>query len=74
MLDELYNVSPAHVAIIEDFGDDVLADFDGELIDQAEDTLTILSNYIDQQKINEPQKVKTLMHELYVEALSQETV
>jgi DNA repair exonuclease SbcCD nuclease subunit len=74
LLDELYNVSPAHVAIIEDFGDDVLADFDGELIDQAEDTLTILSNYIDQQKINEPQKVKTLMHELYVEALSQETV
>ena len=51
-----------------------LGDIDSELIDQAEDTLTILSNYIDQQNIDESEEVKTLMRELYVEALSQETI
>jgi len=74
LLDELYNVNPANISVIEDFTDDVIENIDSELIDQAEDTLTILSNYVDQQNINEAEPVKTLMRELYVEALSQETV
>lgn len=74
LLDELYNVDPANISVIEDFADETLGDIDSELIDQAEDTLTILSNYIDQQNIDESEEVKTLMRELYVEALSQETI
>ena len=74
LLDELYNVHPANISVIEDFADDSIEHLDSELIDQAEDTLTILSNFIDQQNINEAESVKTLMRELYVEALSQETV
>ncbi len=74
LLDELYNVNPANISVIEDFTDDTIENIDSELIDQAEDTLTILSNYVDQQNINEAEPVKTLMRELYVEALSQETV
>jgi uncharacterized protein YqeY len=46
-----------------------------DVVDQAQDTLTILSNYIDQQTIQvEPQKLKTVMRELYLEALSSETI
>lgn len=74
LLDELYNVNPANISVIEDFTDETIENIDSELIDQAEDTLTILSNYVDQQNINEAEPVKTLMRELYVEALSQETV
>lgn len=75
MLDELYKVNPAHLAVIEDYGDDSFENIDSELIDQAEDTLTILSNYIDQQGVDvDSNKLKNLMRELYVEALAQETV
>ena len=46
---------------------------DQELIDQAEDTMTILSKYIDGLQLNvEPDKLKTVMRELYVEALNVE--
>ena len=75
MLDELYKVNPAHLAVIEDYGDDSFENIDSELIDQAEDTLTILSNYIDQQGVDvDSNKLKNLMRELYVEALAQETI
>ena len=44
-----------------------------EIIDQAEDTMTILSKYIDNLELDvEPDKLKTLMRELYVEALNTE--
>ena len=47
---------------------------DQELIDQAEDTMTILSKYIDNLTLNvESDKLKTLMRELYIEALNTET-
>ena len=47
---------------------------DQELVDQAEDTMTILSKYIDNLTINvEPVKLKSIMQELYVEALSTTT-
>ena len=62
--------------MIEDYGDDSFENIDSELIDQAEDTLTILSNYIDQQGVDvDSNKLKNLMRELYVEAsLAQETI
>jgi hypothetical protein len=44
------------------------------LIDQAEDTMTILSKYIDNLTLNvESEKLKSLMRELYIEALNTET-
>jgi hypothetical protein len=47
---------------------------DQELIDQAEDTMTILSKYIDNLTLTvDNDKLKTLMKELYVEALTTET-
>jgi hypothetical protein len=59
--------------IVEDFTES-LEENDDEIVNQAEDTLTVLSKYIDTQSLNisDTNKLKTLMRELYVEALSQE--
>jgi hypothetical protein len=73
LLARTYKAGPVDVTIVEDFtateeqGDD-------EIINQAEDTMTVLSKYIDSQTLNisDTNKLKTLMRELYVEALSQE--
>jgi hypothetical protein len=73
VIDNLYKAMPADISIVEDFTD-TLIDDDTELVDQAEDTMTILSKYIDGLSLNvENEKLKTLMRELYVEALNTET-
>jgi hypothetical protein len=73
VIDSLYKAGVADISIVEDFTD-VALDDDQELIDQAEDTMTILSKYIDNLTLNvNNDKLKTLMKELYVEALNTET-
>jgi DNA repair exonuclease SbcCD nuclease subunit len=72
VIDGLYKASAADISIVEDFTD-TLIDSDQEIIDQAEDTMTILSKYIDNLSLDvEPEKLKSLMRELYVEALNTE--
>lgn len=73
LLDHLYKVNPIDVTIVEDFTAS-LEENDEEIVNQAEDTLTVLSKYIDTQSLNitDNNKLKTLMRDLYVEALSQE--
>ena len=72
VIDNLYKVGIADLSIVEDFSDTIV-DNDQEIIDQAEDTMTILSKYIDNLELDvEPDKLKTLMRELYVEALNTE--
>jgi len=73
IIENFYKVDVADLSIVED-----LVEFnegeDGDLIDQAEDTMTILSHYIDGLTLNvESDKLKKLMRELYVEALDTET-
>jgi len=53
-----------------------LKDADNDIVDQAQDTMTILSTFIDAQSLNisDTNKLKTLMRELYVEALSTENI
>lgn len=70
-MNNLYNVNPADITIAEDFSE--LTD-DETLVDEAEDTLTILNKYVDgitEESINND-KLKTLLKELYVEALNTE--
>ncbi len=70
--DNLYKSGIADLSIVEDFSDTLIGD-DQEIIDQAEDTMTILSKYIDNLALDvESDKLKTLMRELYVEALNTE--
>jgi hypothetical protein len=72
VLDNIYKAGVADLSIVEDFTD-TLIDLDQEIVDQAEDTMTILSKYIDNLTLNvENEKLKTLMRELYVEALNTE--
>jgi DNA repair exonuclease SbcCD nuclease subunit len=72
VVDNLYKVGVADISIVEDFSD-TLIDNDQEIVDQAEDTITILSKYIDNLELDvEPDKLKNLMRELYIEALNTE--
>jgi len=72
MIDNLYKSGASDISIVEDFTDTVIEN-DQELIDQAEDTMTILSKYIDNLQLQvESEKLKTIMRELYVEALNTE--
>ncbi len=71
VIDNLYKAGAADISIVEDFTE--ITGGDEELVDQAEDTMTILSKYIDNLALNvENEKLKGLMRELYVEALNTE--
>ena len=69
----LYNVNPIDITIAEDFTDLTEA-IEDDNIDQAEDTLTILKNYIG--SINEDKldtnKLQTIITELYIESINTE--
>lgn len=72
MLDDLYKSGVADIAIVEDFAE-LAIDIDDEIINQAEDTMTILNKYIDGLTLNvESDKLKKIMRELYVESLNVE--
>jgi hypothetical protein len=70
-MNNLYNVNPADITIAEDFTE--LED-DNEVIDEAEDTITILNKYVDgiTEESIDNDRLKTLLKELYVEALNTE--
>jgi len=76
LVDEIYKVSPIDVSIVEDFTELSMEENEEDIVNQAEDTMTILSKFIDGQNLNitDPNKLKTLMRELYVEALSTENI
>jgi DNA repair exonuclease SbcCD nuclease subunit len=73
-MNNLYNVNPVDITVAEDFTD-LNEGIDDNMVDQAEDTLTILNKYIDNIKEDSIQndKLKTLMKELYIEALNTES-
>jgi DNA repair exonuclease SbcCD nuclease subunit len=72
-MDNLYKVNPIDITIAEDFTD-LTEGVDNDMIDQAEDTMTIIGKYVDgiKEEHIDNEKLKTVMKELYVEALNQE--
>jgi len=72
-MNQLYNVNPIDITIAEDFID-LTEGVEDDIIDQAEDTVTIINKYVDSIKEEsiDNDKLKTLLKELYVEALNQE--
>lgn len=72
-MDNLYKVNPIDVTIAEDFTD-LTEGVEDDMLDQAEDTMTIIGKYVDSIKEDhiDNEKLKTMMKELYVEALNQE--
>jgi len=74
VIDRIYKSGACDISIVEDFAETLVED-EKEIIDQAEDTMTILSKYIDNLQLQvEPDKLKGIMRELYVEALNVEKV
>lgn len=74
-MENLYKVNPIDITIAEDFTD-LTEGVEDDMIDQAEDTLTIINKYVDniQEQHIDNNKLKTVLKELYVEALNTEQV
>ena len=72
-MNNLYNVNPVDITIAEDFTD-LTEGVEDNMVDQAEDTITIINKFVDgiQEEHIDNEKLKTVMRELYVEALNQE--
>jgi DNA repair exonuclease SbcCD nuclease subunit len=72
-MENIYNVNPIDVTIVEDHTD-LTEGVEDDTIDQAQDTMTIIEHFVDgikEEHINND-KLKTVMKELYVEALNLE--
>jgi DNA repair exonuclease SbcCD nuclease subunit len=67
-MEAIYKNNPAQLTIVEDM--DLTSYDEDDIIDQAEDTVTILSKYIDGMEVNvDKSRLDTLMRNLYSEAL-----
>jgi hypothetical protein len=72
-MENLYKVNPIDITIAEDFTD-LTEGVEDDMINEAEDTLTIINKYVDniqEEHINND-KLKSVLKELYVEALNTE--
>ena len=72
LIDRLYKVDVADISIAENFDLDVLEG--EEAIDEAEDTITILSKYVNSLELENKKELDTLMKSLYTESLTVETI
>ena len=72
-MNNLYQVNPIDITIAEDFTD-LTEGVEDDMIDQAEDTLTTINKFVDGIKEDhiDNDKLKTVLKELYVEALNLE--
>ena len=73
LVDKLYKEDVGDISVVENFDEDFLMG-DENLIDEAEDTMTILSKYVNSLNIDNKKELDTLMQSLYTESLSVETV
>ena len=74
-MSNLYKVNPIDVSIVED-NIDLTEGLESDIISDAEDTLTILNKYVDNLQVQDLDsgKLKSILKELYVEALNLETI
>jgi len=74
-MEKLYNVNPTDVTIVEDIID-LTETGNDDIITQSEDTLTILNKFVDsvQEDNIDNNRLKGILHEIYVEALNSERV
>ena len=73
LLDEISKHNPIELSVVEDFTDYTETDVDVD-VDQAEDTITILSKYVDGLTLPvESGTIKNILRDVYNEAMSMET-
>jgi len=70
LVDRLQNKMNVHeVNIIEDVQSDMFTSVREDILDQGEDTITFLNNYVDQIQTDlNKQKLKEFIKETYIEA------
>ena len=74
VVDSLYKASVADISIVENFNDN-MEELDDDIVNQAEDTVTILNKYVDNLTLDvNSDKLKNLMKELYIEAINKEII
>lgn len=73
-VDKLYQINPLDLVIIEEVSEVLTEELSD--IDETEDTITILSKYVENLKTKDldQNKVKGILHNLYNEALSLDTI
>jgi hypothetical protein len=71
LIDRLHNTVNTHeVNIIEDLNTDITASVKENILDQGEDTLTFLGNYVEQIDTDlDKNKLKKVVKELFTEAI-----
>lgn len=75
VMDTLYKASPIDVTVVEDYTESALDIAHGP-VNQAEDTVTIIRKCVDGMTMPggvDPEKLKGLLQEIYVEAVNTET-
>ena len=72
-MSNLYNVNPIDITIVEDIVD-LTEGLDDDIVNQAEDTISIINKFVDgiKEEHIDNDKLKTVLKELYIEALNQE--
>jgi len=71
-MDKLYKANVADISVAENFD---LEDLEGvDVIDEAEDTITILSKYVQSLEVDNKNELDSLMKSLYNESLTMETI
>jgi hypothetical protein len=73
LLDRFHNeINAYEINVIEDLSSDINSTVKENILDQGEDTLTFLGNYIDQVDTTlDRAKLKTFAKQLYIEASEQ---
>jgi hypothetical protein len=72
VMDKLYASNVADLVVVENYADFDISDED--IIDEAQDTLTILSKYVESLNVENKEDLDGLLRSLYNEALTVETV
>jgi DNA repair exonuclease SbcCD nuclease subunit len=72
LMDKLYAADVADISIAENFDQDL--DIEDDMINEAEDTLTILSKYVNSLNIDNKKELDNLLISLYNESLTMETL
>ena len=68
-LDKIYKANPGQVSIVDDHKN-LDKESEEDIVDEAEDTLTVLNKYINNMTVDvDKSKLHTLVRELYTEAL-----
>jgi hypothetical protein len=72
MMDKLYQTGVIDISIVEDLTD---TDIDNDIINETEDTITIIDKVVDSMQLDvEKKKLKSIIRELHIEALNVENV